>query len=161
MTSCPASRAASTRATRSGVRSSSRVTARALARTSATAPLDMLAGRAQQRALEMVPDHRAAGVEQVVEELEQHPLGLLLAAAGGLDALADVLVEELDRPPGRALGGRRVLPAQLQQGTQWDAGRQQLHARRQRLQVSSRVADAVLASQRDQQPRLLSRLQQR
>src|SRR5438309_2354948 len=197
ITSCPASRAAVTRSTRSGVRSGSRprifvaVIIRAApphswggvgeadggADSSALLPLmgrcrrsrrrhsfsflDVLPSRAQQRALEVVADQRPAGLEQVVEGLEQPPLGSLGLAPLRLDALSYVPIKEVDSLPRRAVGGGGVVLAQLHQGTERNARSDQLHARRDRLQVIGRVERLLTALDRHQEPGLLEAPEQR
>src|SRR5260370_1306598 len=121
ITSCPASRAAVTRSTRSGVRSSSRprilVWAIIEAGGAESFPFfDVLPRRAEQRPLEVVADQRAARLEQVVEGLQQTALRRLRLAALGLDALPHVAVAEVDCLPRRAVDRRGVVLAQVHQG---------------------------------------------
>src|SRR5579859_7658311 len=111
ITSWPASRAAVTSSTRSGVRSSSVVRIRVAAITSPTS-LDVLARRPEQHALKVMPDQRAAGLEQLVEGLQQAPLGRLRCSALGLDPLAHVAVEQVHRLAGGAVDGGGIVLAQ-------------------------------------------------
>src|SRR5438309_11627659 len=172
ITSCPASRAAVTRSTRSGVRSSSRPrifvaviiptllpiygeVARSAGGADSFPFFDVLPSRAQQRALDAAADQRPAGLEQVVEGLEQPPLGSLGLAPLRLDALSCVPIKEVDSLPRRAVGGGGVVLAQLHQGTERNARSDQLHARRDRLQVIGRVERLLTAVDRHQEPGLL------
>src|SRR5947199_992398 len=142
ITSCPASRAALTRSIRSGLRSSSTISApphswggawrsqaEGLRRTGSSSPLfDVLPRRAQQAALEVMTDQRAAGLEQVVEGLQELALRGLGLAALGLDPLAHVVIEQVDRLARGPIDGRRMLLAEFHQAAERASRGDTLHA---------------------------------
>src|SRR5437879_243443 len=96
--------------------------------------LYVLSGGAQEGALEVMADERGARLEQLGEESEQFPLGRLRLTALRLDALAHVTVEEVDGLTRCAVDAGRVLLAKLHEGAKRDAGRDQLHARSERVE---------------------------
>src|SRR5258708_15215549 len=57
--------------------------------------LDVFSRRAQESALEVVPDEGAAGFEQLVERFQQAALGRFSGATLGLNAFAHVAVEQV------------------------------------------------------------------
>ena len=109
----------------------------------------------------MVADQDAAGLEQLVEGLQQLPLRGLGLAALGLDALAHVAIEEVDRLPGRPVDRGSVVLAELHQRAQGHAGGDELHAGRDGVEVVGRVYGFLTTGHGDQQSRLLESRQQR
>ena len=75
--------------------------------------LDVIAGGAKDGALEVVAHESAAGLEKLIEKLEQPSLGDLRFAPFGLDALADVVVEKLDGLARGSFDARRVFLTKL------------------------------------------------
>src|SRR5438445_1125602 len=123
--------------------------------------LDVLPRGAQQGALEVVADQRAAGLEQVVEGLQQPPLRGLGLAALGLDALANVAVEEINCLSRGPVDRRGVILAKVHERAKRHSGGDELHAGRDRLEVVDRVEGLVSALDWNEQAGLLQAHQQR
>ena len=121
----------------------------------------MLARRAEQGALEVMPHQKPAGVQQLVEELEQAALGGLGFPAFRLDALANVPVEEVDGLPRHAVGGVGVLAGELDERAEWHAGDDQLHPGGDGVQVVGGVQRHLARFDRHEQSGLLEVLEQR
>src|SRR5690242_3759466 len=126
-----------------------------------TAFLDVLPGRAKQGPLEVVADQRPAGLEQLVEGLEQPPLSGLGLPTLRLDALAHVAVEEVDRLPRSPVDGGRVILAQVHQRADGHTGREELHSGGDGLEVVGGVEELVTTLDRNEQAGLLEADQER
>src|SRR5258708_23955144 len=133
----------------------------ALASLLSRAFFDVLARGPQKRSFEMVAHERAAGFEELGEEREQLALCRLGLTALRLDALAHVTVEEVDRRPRGAVDAGRMFLAKLDHRAQWNAGRDQPHAGRDRIEVVGWVTGLVAPVDGDEQPRLHEAGQQR
>src|SRR5258708_25546236 len=108
-----------------------------------------------------MPHQRPAGVEQLVEQLQQLALRGLGFAALGLDPLTHVTVEEVDGPARRNLGRGGMFSAKLDELRERNAGVDQLHPGRDRLEVVNGVEGLAASVARLQQSRLLEALEHR
>src|SRR5438105_11577581 len=106
-------------------------------------------------------DEGTACLHQLVEKLEQLAFSRLSGAALRLDALSDVLVEEVYSPACTPVRGRCVVAAELDQIGYRHARGDELHARRDRLQVLGREEWLVTSLDRDQQACRLQAVQKR
>src|SRR5437660_3708222 len=96
-------------------------------------------------------DQDAARLHQLVEELEQLAFSRLSSAALRLDALSDVLVEQVDSASRNPVRGGCVVAPELDQIGDRHARRDELHTRCDRLQVLGREKGLVTSLDRDQQ----------
>src|SRR5690348_4334148 len=110
----------------------------------------MFPSRAKQGPLEVVADQRPAGLEQLVEGLQQTPFGGLGLTALRLYALAHVAVEEVDGLPSSPVDRGRVILAQVHQRADGHAGREELHSGGDGLEVVGGVEGLVTTLDRNE-----------
>src|SRR5450759_4498235 len=117
--------------------------------------LDVLSCSAQHSALEMVADQSSACIEQLVEQLEEVALSGVGLAALGLDSFAHVMVEQLHRLARGPVHSCRIILGKVHELAERDARRNQLHARRDGLEVLGRIDRLVFGLDWDQESSLL------
>src|SRR4051812_47396916 len=96
-------------------------------------------------------DEHAARLEKLVEDGEQAALGCLRLASLSLDSLADVVVEQLDRLPSALVRRGGIAATELDEGADRHAGGDELHSRRDRIEVLGGVERLIAAFDRNQE----------